>query len=67
MRGWSRWPIFAVATLIAVVILSLYGTVVIGAVTKVLGVDDTLTLDYLKEVLVGVGHEAKRLRRSFRR
>ncbi len=56
--GWSRWPIAALAWLVAAVIVSLYGTVIIGAVTRTFGVDHTFTLDYLREVLLGVGQEA---------
>ncbi|GAA0714124.1 iron ABC transporter permease [Dactylosporangium roseum] len=58
IRGWARWPIYGVTLFAAAVILSIYGTVIIGAVTRVFGVDNTFTLDYLKEVIVGVGREA---------
>lgn len=58
IRGWARWPIYGLALLVAAVIVSLYGTVVVGAVTKVFGVDNTLTLEYLEEVVAGVGVEA---------
>lgn len=58
MTGWSRWPIYALALFAAAVIVSLYGTVILGSVTRVFGVDNTLTLDYLREVLLGVGVEA---------
>jgi len=58
IRGWARWPVYALAVLIAALIISLYGTVIVGAVTKVFGVDNTLTLEYLREVLVGPGQEA---------
>ncbi|MBB5874171.1 iron(III) transport system permease protein [Allocatelliglobosispora scoriae] len=58
ITGWSRWPIYGLALFAAAVIVSLYGTVILGSVTKVFGVDNTFTLDYLKEVLVGPGTEA---------
>jgi iron(III) transport system permease protein len=58
MTGWGRWPIYGLALLIAGIIVSLYGTVIVGSVTKVFGVDNTLTLDYLHEVVAGVGVEA---------
>ncbi|MBO4205697.1 ABC transporter permease [Micromonospora echinofusca] len=58
VTGWARWPIYGLALLAAAVIVSLYGTVIVGAVTRVFGVDNTFTLDYLKEVVLGVGSEA---------
>lgn len=58
VTGWSRWPVYGLALFAAAVIVSIYSTVIIGSVTKVFGVDNTFTLDYLKEVLVGVGVEA---------
>ncbi|WP_051723774.1 ABC transporter permease [Micromonospora chokoriensis] len=58
ITGWSRWPIYGLALLVAAVIVSLYSTVIIGSVTKVFGVDNTLTLDYLREVVAGPGVEA---------
>ncbi|MGW1269843.1 TOBE domain-containing protein, partial [Streptomyces sp. NPDC002491] len=56
--SWARWPFYGLALLAAAVILSLYGTVIAGSMTRVFGVDDTFTLDYLKEVVAGVGVEA---------
>lgn len=58
ITGWSRWPIFAAAVLIALFIASLYGTVIVGALTRTFGVDNTFTLVHLREVLTGVGREA---------
>lgn len=58
IRGWSRWPVYGLALLAAAIIVSLYGTVVLGSVTKVFGVDNTFTLEYLEEVVAGVGVEA---------
>ena len=58
ITSWVRWPIFGLALLVAAVIVSIYGTVILGSVTKVFGVDNTLTFEYLKEVVVGVGQEA---------
>lgn len=58
ITGWSRWPIYGLALLAAAVIVSLYGTVIAGSVTRVFGVDNTFTLDYLEEVILGVGVEA---------
>jgi iron(III) transport system permease protein len=58
VTGWTRWPVFGCAVLVAVVIVTLYGTVVAGAVTRVFGVDNRLTLEHLREVVAGVGREA---------
>ncbi|MGW0434729.1 ABC transporter permease [Micromonospora sp. NPDC003197] len=58
ITGWSRWPIYGLAVFAALIIVSLYGTVIIGSVTKVFGVDNTFTLQYLEEVILGVGVEA---------
>ena len=58
VTGWSRWPIYGLALFAAAVIVSLYGTVIVGSMTKVFGVDNTFTLDYLEEVIFGVGVEA---------
>lgn len=55
---WIRWPIFALALLIAAVIVSLYGTVVAGAFTEILGVDNRFTLAHLREVVTGPGRSA---------
>ncbi|MDW5327928.1 iron ABC transporter permease [Plantactinospora sp. KLBMP9567] len=56
--NWVRWPIFGLALLAAALIISVYGTVLLGSVTRVFGVDNTLTLEYLREVVAGVGREA---------
>lgn len=58
IRGWARWPIAGAAFLIAVVILSLYTTVILGGFTEVFGVNNTLTFRHFREVLLGSGQEA---------
>jgi len=58
MSGWTRWPIFGLAAFIGVVIITLYSTVLLGGVTRVFGVDYTLTLAHFREVLFGAGREA---------
>ncbi|MGH3767222.1 MAG: ABC transporter permease [Pseudonocardiaceae bacterium] len=58
ITGWTRWPIFGAAALIGAVIVSLYATVLLGAMTRVFGVDNTLTLDHFREVFFGAGREA---------
>jgi iron(III) transport system permease protein len=57
IRGWARWPIYAVTWLIALVIVSLYGTVVFGAFVRLFGVNNTLTLDHFRYVFTR-GREA---------
>ncbi len=58
IRGWARWPIAGAAYLIALVILSLYATVILGGFTEVFGVNNTFTLRHFREVLLGQGQEA---------
>jgi iron(III) transport system permease protein len=58
IRGWARWPIAGAAYLIAVVILSLYATVILGGFTEVFGINNTFTLRHFREVLLGQGQEA---------
>jgi iron(III) transport system permease protein len=58
IRGWARWVIGGLAVLVAVVILSLYVTVIVGGLTKVFGVDNTFTLRNFNEVLFGAGRQA---------
>ncbi|UBU11505.1 ABC transporter permease [Nonomuraea gerenzanensis] len=58
VTSWVRWPILALACLVALIIVTLYGTVVAGGVTRVFGVDHTLTFTHLHEVLLGVGRAA---------
>jgi iron(III) transport system permease protein len=58
IRGWARWPIAGAAYLIAVVILSLYATVILGGFTEVFGINNTFTLRHFREVLLGQGQQA---------
>ncbi|AGZ43144.1 ABC transporter permease [Actinoplanes friuliensis] len=58
ISSWVRWPVYAVALFIAAVIVSLYGTVVVGAFTEILGVDNSFTLAHLREVVTGPGLSA---------
>jgi iron(III) transport system permease protein len=58
IRGWARWPIAGAAYLIALVILSLYATVILGGFTEVFGINNKLTLRHFREVLLGQGQEA---------
>jgi iron(III) transport system permease protein len=58
IRGWARWPIAGAAYLIALVILSLYATVILGGFTEVFGINNKFTLRHFREVLFGQGQEA---------
>ena len=58
ITGWARWLILAPAVLVALVIVSLYGTVLLGGVTRVFGVNYEPTFTHLREVLLGAGREA---------
>jgi iron(III) transport system permease protein len=57
-RGKVAWLLFSAALLICALIFLIYGTVVVGAFTKVLGVNNQLTLDNARFVLFGIGSEA---------
>ncbi|WP_327001263.1 iron ABC transporter permease [Dactylosporangium sp. NBC_01737] len=60
ITGWARWPIFGLAVLVALLVVSLYGTVIVGSVTRVFGVDNTVTFEHFREVLFGAGRAALR-------
>lgn len=53
-----RWGILVVAGGTAIVVLSLYVAVVAGAFTKLLGINNTPTLDNFRFVLQGIGTKA---------
>lgn len=55
---WAKWPIFAVAFFFALLILLIYGTVVLGAFTQLIGIDYTFTLEHFNFVLFGIGSDA---------
>jgi iron(III) transport system permease protein len=57
IHSWVRWPIYGAAWLVALVIVSLYGTVVCGAFVRLFGVNNTLTLDHFRYVFTR-GREA---------
>ncbi|GIJ49595.1 hypothetical protein Val02_64810 [Virgisporangium aliadipatigenens] len=60
ITGWARWPILALAVFVSLIVVSLYGTVLLGSLTRVFGVDNTLTLQHFREVVLGAGREALR-------
>lgn len=57
ISSWVRWPIYGLAWLVALVIVSLYGTVVFGAFVRLFGVNNTTTLDHFRYVFTR-GREA---------
>jgi iron(III) transport system permease protein len=50
VTNWTRWPVYGLALAIAAVIVSLYGTVLLGAFTRLFGVDNSFTLDHVRYV-----------------
>lgn len=53
-----RWPLFAVGMFVALFTLLIYGTMIVGAFTRVFNVDNTLTLDHFDFVINGYGSQA---------
>ncbi|MCA1954827.1 MAG: iron ABC transporter permease [Anaerolinea sp.] len=53
-----RWGLFAVVMLISLLILMLYGTVVVGAFTKLFGINFDFTLANFEFVIMGLGSQA---------
>jgi iron(III) transport system permease protein len=55
-----RWPLFAVVMFVVLFILLIYGTIFAGAFTKILNVNNELTLDHFDFVINGYGSDAMR-------
>jgi iron(III) transport system permease protein len=55
---WVKWTLFAVNFLFAALIVLLYGYILVGAFTKVWGINFAFTLDHFRFVLFGYGSEA---------
>lgn len=53
-----KWPLFAIQLLFAGLILLLYGNILLGAFTKVWGINFDFTLSHFEFVLGGYGFEA---------
>lgn len=53
-----RWGLFAITLLISILILLIYGTVVIGSLTQLFGIDNTFTLEHFQFVIAGLGSQA---------
>lgn len=54
----TRIALLTVSLVTAALVLALYGAVIAGAFTKLLGIDNTLTLDNFRFVLQGIGTRA---------
>ncbi len=55
---WVKWILFTVNFLFAALIVLLYGYILVGAFTKVWGINFAFTLDHFRFVLFGYGSEA---------
>jgi iron(III) transport system permease protein len=55
---WVKWILFAINFLFAALIVLLYGYILVGAFTKVWGINFAFTLDHFSFVLFGYGSEA---------
>ncbi len=54
----ARWVLLTVTCLVAALIVLLYGTIIVGSFTRLLGVDHTFTLKNYEAVLFGYGTKA---------
>ncbi|HRF48369.1 MAG TPA: iron ABC transporter permease [Anaerolineales bacterium] len=54
----ARWSLFAAVASVAALIVLIYGTVLVGAFTRLFGIDYSFTLDNFKFVLFGYGSQA---------
>ena len=55
--GW-KWVIYTPAVLICTLIIMIYGAVIFGAFTRVLGVNNDFTMDHVRYVISGLGSKA---------
>lgn len=54
----GRVPLMVFGALVLTFVVGIYATVILGAFTKILGVNNTLTLDNFRYVLSGIGNES---------
>jgi iron(III) transport system permease protein len=54
----TRWALLSATCLVAALIVLLYGTIIVGSFTRLLGVDHTFTLKNYEAVLFGYGTKA---------
>ena len=55
---WVKWPLFALCLLFSGLIVLLYGFILVGAITKVWGINYALTMEHFHFVLFGYGSKA---------
>lgn len=55
---WVKWILFTISMLFTALIVLLYGYILVGAFTKVWGINFAFTLDHFRFVLFGYGSEA---------
>ncbi|MEA3351790.1 MAG: iron ABC transporter permease [Chloroflexota bacterium] len=55
---WVKWTLFTLSLLFTALIVLLYGYILVGAFTKVWGINFAPTLDHFRFVLFGYGSEA---------
>ncbi len=55
---WVKWILFTISFLFTALIVLLYGYILVGAFTKVWGINFAFTLDHFRFVLFGYGSEA---------
>lgn len=55
---WVKWILFTICFLFTALIVLLYGYILVGAFTKVWGINFAFTLDHFRFVLFGYGSEA---------
>jgi iron(III) transport system permease protein len=55
---WVRWALLGTVLSTVAVIIMLYGTIVLGSVVKLLGVNHTFTLQHFEKILFGIGTKA---------
>lgn len=53
-----RWPLFGLVMAFCLLIVIVYGVILVGSLTKVLGVNNTFTLEHFDFVINGYGSEA---------
>ncbi|GAB48077.1 ABC transporter permease [Mobilicoccus pelagius] len=54
----GRIPLVGFAVLVGLVVTTIYATVILGGLVKILGIDNRFTLDNYRYVLSGIGNEA---------
>lgn len=58
-RGfWGRVPLLAVIGFITALIVTIYGTVIVGGFVQILGINNTPTLAHYRYLLSGIGNDA---------